>query len=89
MFSSRNHGPNVCRLEDGGNPDHLHKSHFSGIYYLRTEGEGGTLTPKETYMDDLPLGVEDDYCVSFGTQKMVTLLSRTNFNRVETLVSGC
>ena len=56
--------PNVCRLEDGGNPDHLHKgSHFSGIYYLRTEGEGGTLTLQgETYMDDLPLGVEDDYC---------------------------
>jgi uncharacterized protein (TIGR02466 family) len=57
--------PNVCRLEDGGNPDHLHKgSHFSGIYYLRTEGDGGTLTlASESYMDNLPLNVDDDYCI--------------------------
>ena len=56
--------PNVCRLEDGGNPDHLHKgSHFSGIYYLRTEGTGGTLVLQgDTYMDRMPLNVHDHYC---------------------------
>ena len=56
--------PNVCRTEDGGNPDHLHKgSHFSGIYYLRTGGEGGTLTLNdESYMNHLPLNVHDDLC---------------------------
>ena len=55
------------RLEDGGNPDHLHKgSHFSGIYYLRTEGEGGnSCFAGDTYMDRMPLNVRS--LLSVGT----------------------
>ena len=52
--------PNVTRLEDGGNPNHYHKgSHFSGVYYLRTEGSGGTLNLQSgNEMDMLPLNLK-------------------------------
>ena len=53
----------VVAPRNGRVPEHMHKgSHFSAIYYLRTEGEGGVLTLCATTGFELvPVNVHERY----------------------------
>lgn len=52
----------VCRYIDGVTSFHYHKgSHFSVVYYLRTEGDGGSLMfCNKNLIDELPVLPKDE-----------------------------
>ena len=53
----------VCNLHEGRTSHHSHRgSHFSAVYYLRTEGEGGELAfSNPGVLDSMPITLKDEY----------------------------